>query len=193
MYLSQYNEKCQLVKTIPVAESLRSAGAMYIGGDKIFLAVHDHTTKYRVIGRFVSGKIMVPTIEQLQKGVEDTFWGTTKKYRISNFELRVGADVEVIDANKAVTTYLFKKILSIQFMGEDDRGAFYIKTELDDESGNLAVEVHRLERGYIKTVRMLPSKIDTWSIKKYDATWGVITQFLPEQDRLRLNFYKVNP
>jgi hypothetical protein len=135
---------------------------------------------------------MVPTIEQLQKGVEDTFWGTTKKYRISNFELRVGADVEVIDANKAVTTYHFNKILSIRCLGEDDAGTIYVATERSGDT-RVVTEIHGLKNGVTKTVRMLPTQIDTWSIRHYDVSWGVITQFLPEQDRLRLNFYKVNP
>jgi len=192
--LYQYDEKGRVLATLPVNVRWQSKGAMKILNDSIcFSACTETQCGDVVIGRIENGLLKIPFIKQLRKGPDDGNYGPSgKKYRVTGVVLfREGADMEVVEPVGAITTYPFRSILSIGFLGEDDAGAAYVRTERR-EGDKLIVEVHKLHDGQKKSLTMVDSHISFWSVKNYSVDpSGVIMQFLPEEEKLRLNFYKI--
>lgn len=196
--LYQYDKKGNIVTSIDVDESRwGGGGTMHVINNEIYIYACDYDTCGDfLIGRTLFNNMLVgPSVEEPKRFNEKGKQGLSQKKYMTGLKRFERGETEIKDRDGAtfkIMSFPLKEILSIKFLGEDKRENLYIKTERDNETHELVVEVHKFnaDGDYLNTIQMSPSNIHFWSVKNCEVSKdGTIYQFLPEKDRLRLNIF----
>jgi hypothetical protein len=196
--LHQYDRNGNMINKIRIDEGRwKARRAMHIINQNIYVNACDpKTCADYIIARIINGVLTPPSFEDLRKPVGKGMYGSSgRRYRVSNFARGEKAEIEIIEKNDTPSQTIFlslKEILSISFLGEDEKGNIYFITERGMKN-ELSVEIHKFNFAgvYLKTVLMPESNISFWSIKNYSVNSdGTIYRFLPEEDKLRLTIFR---
>ena len=135
--------------------------------------------------------------EDLKKPKEQGKHGLSgKKYMtgLNRITFREGK-MEIIDKEGAMSNFIsftFNGILSLAFLGEDQKGNLYLKTEQrEDENKEIVVEVHKFDANYkyLNTINIPLSDLWYGHPQYFVNKSGNIYNFRPSKDKLKINIF----
>lgn len=190
--LYQYDSTGKLISELAI-DTTRwdSTGPMHIVDNNVY--VRGDGRGDVLIAHVENGQLAPPSKLESQKPLQDGIMGKGGKRFIAfpkDNEIR-GPAIEVIqtDGTKSLIVIPDQKILSIEFLGEDEKGNSHFQTEAP--AGDvISVAVSRFDANgnYIDTIPIPGNSYDFWAIKQIAVGEdGTLYQMMPTKDKLILN------
>lgn len=199
--LYQYNKDGQVIAEIDVDASRWKIydAPISVVNNNIYIDTCDYNDSCGLflIGRLSNGKILSkPSSEESRYPIGKKIGLSGKEYT-AGVKKGLGGELRIKEKDTGITNIIsfpLKNILSLEFFAEDESGNLFVKTDRDNDKDELVEEFHEFSANdeYIETIRMPESNINYRSTKNYILSKDdIIYQFLPEQNKLRLNILPI--
>ena len=191
--LHQLDKSGSILKTVAVDHTRRwSRGPIHIVGDLIYMAGGDQED-------ILIGKIETGMLKELAAAVPSAIPGrgihgaSGRRYFLRLIKGK-GATVEIVQPSGVLVQSLElaqPKLLTIQFLGEDQKENFYLQTEsLENEALILEVQKFNARGDYLTSIRIPENNYQLWSVKLLAVDEkGTVHQFLPTRDKGKLTSF----
>jgi hypothetical protein len=192
--LYQYDKQGIVITAIDVDKRLwGGSGPMHIVNNEIVVYVCDSKTcSDIIIGRILFGNRLVGlAADEPKRYSEEGKAGRSGKRYMTRPAAAGRGRLEIRDSGDnslKVISLPLSGIESIQFLGEDIKGNFYMESGRFVEKGLREVHKFNVDADYLQSTTLPIGNINFGSAKNYDVDKdGVIYQFLPEEDSLKIN------
>ncbi len=194
--LYQYDKKGNLLKALNIG-GWQIRMDMHIVNDNIYMkSIEDKNVKDVLIGKIVNGRLESPTGEDVSKHTNGINAISGRRYLV-DLERWVKGEIDILDKSgdtiKSVDLPL-NGIVGIQFLQEDKKGNFYIKTEHRDAAiDRLVLEVQKFDPdgNHLATFNIPETDYDSWGIRELSLDEdGNIYQFIPMKEKAQIKIFR---
>jgi hypothetical protein len=194
--LFQYETGGLLLGTIHVDDSRWLASVrLHLVGERIYAyACHTRACGDFVIGEIHDGTLRLPR-KKSGRSLERGIFGPSGRKYLARMKMHETGFLDISDGDAPAKTVSVapEGIISIDFLGEDSQGNFYLKTGTRKDK-KVFIQVHKFgPKGTLMSTMEIPRGTAAFAANKYytlDRN-GKVYRFLPQERSLRLEIYEM--